>query len=157
MVDRDHRTGSLLYRTAAFAGLRNRVLHMLEMRGRCWNANFGIGFMLVTLAPAGGVHARTLYSFQGGSDDGAFPYADVTLDSAGNLYGTTWQGAGGNCGGYACGTVFKLAPGGTETVLHRFSGGSDGANPLGARRARTKEKHGARPERADQRRGSKRV
>ncbi|HEY2446670.1 MAG TPA: choice-of-anchor tandem repeat GloVer-containing protein, partial [Rhizomicrobium sp.] len=32
-------------------------------------------------------------------------------------------------GVYGCGTVFKLAPDGTETVLHSFKTGSNGANP----------------------------
>jgi uncharacterized repeat protein (TIGR03803 family) len=38
-------------------------------------------------------------------------------------------GGGSGCGGYGCGTVFKLAPDGTETVIHSFKGGSDGAAP----------------------------
>jgi uncharacterized repeat protein (TIGR03803 family) len=33
------------------------------------------------------------------------------------------------CGGSGCGVVFKLDPGGKETVLHSFTGGADGANP----------------------------
>ena len=45
----------------------------------------------------------------------------------GDLFGTT-LGGGANSGG----TVFKLAPDGTETVLHAFGGGSDGAHPLAA-------------------------
>ena len=28
-----------------------------------------------------------------------------------------------------CGIVFKIAPDGTETILHDFTGGSDGQNP----------------------------
>jgi uncharacterized repeat protein (TIGR03803 family) len=46
------------------------------------------------------------------------------MDTKGNLYGTTED-----CGKYGNGTVFALAPGGTETVLHSFAGGNDGANP----------------------------
>jgi uncharacterized repeat protein (TIGR03803 family) len=57
-----------------------------------------------------------LHSFAGGSD-GAEPFAGLIADNAGNLYGTTRNG------------VFKLSPGGTETVLHSFTG-SDGAVPL---------------------------
>jgi uncharacterized repeat protein (TIGR03803 family) len=64
-----------------------------------------------------------LYSFQSGSD-GAFPLAGLISDSAGNLYGTTT-----GCCGESKGTVFKLAPDGTETVLHAFTGGKDGAYP----------------------------
>jgi uncharacterized repeat protein (TIGR03803 family) len=64
-----------------------------------------------------------LHSFQG--TDGAYPYAGVILDSAGNLYGTTAEG-GANGGG----TVFKLTPKGTLTVLHSFDF-TDGAYPLG--------------------------
>ena len=48
------------------------------------------------------------------------------MDDAGNLYGTTSGGGGTSCG---CGTVFKLAPDGIETILHSFAGGSDGAYP----------------------------
>ena len=65
-----------------------------------------------------------LYSFAGGSD-GEHPYAGVIQGSDGNFYGTTYQGG---ASGY--GTVFKLTPSGTETVLYSFAGGSsDGANP----------------------------
>ena len=65
-----------------------------------------------------------LYSFKGGQD-GTFPGARLFRDSAGNLYGTTFQGGLGN------GIVFKLDKTGRETVLYRFRGGSDGANPSG--------------------------
>jgi uncharacterized repeat protein (TIGR03803 family) len=66
-----------------------------------------------------------LYNFIGGSD-GGYPEGSVVLDKKGNLYGTTVSG-----GAYDDGTVFKLTPGGTETVLHSFDG-SDGAYPLAA-------------------------
>ena len=69
-----------------------------------------------------------LHAFTGGSD-GAYPSAGLIMDSGGNLYGTTAGGGGGSCN-LGCGTVFKLAPDGTETVLHAFTGG-DGALPLG--------------------------
>jgi uncharacterized repeat protein (TIGR03803 family) len=68
-----------------------------------------------------------LYSFAGGTD-GATPYAELTFDTNGNLYGTTYYG-----GASSAGTVFQLAPnsGGTwtESLLYSFTGGSDGANP----------------------------
>jgi uncharacterized repeat protein (TIGR03803 family) len=71
-----------------------------------------------------------LYDFHGGSD-GANPRTPLIFDGAGNLYGTTFQGGSTGCGGLGCGTVFKLAADGTETVLHAFAGGDDGAFPLG--------------------------
>ncbi len=66
-----------------------------------------------------------LYKFAGGKD-GSGPGANVTLDKAGNIYGTTDFG-----GSTFDGVVFKLTPDGTETVLHTFKG-SDGAGPDGA-------------------------
>jgi uncharacterized repeat protein (TIGR03803 family) len=59
-----------------------------------------------------------LHSFKGGTDGGV-PSAGVIEDKAGNLYGTTYLGGGTGCGD-ACGTVYKLAPNGTETLLHTF-------------------------------------
>src|ERR1700685_2005705 len=66
-----------------------------------------------------------LYSFTGGAD-GAFPISALVRDSAGNLYGTTTQG-----GSAGAGVVFKLDASGTETVLHNFTGGKDGVDPVG--------------------------
>jgi len=40
------------------------------------------------------------------------------------------MGGGSGCQGYGCGTVFKMTPDGTETVLYRFTGGVDGGYPL---------------------------
>ena len=71
----------------------------------------------------------TLYTFQGGSD-GAYPVGGLIADASGNLYGTTGLGGGTGCGGDGCGTVFKLTPGGAETVLYAFQGNNDGAGPL---------------------------
>jgi uncharacterized repeat protein (TIGR03803 family) len=51
------------------------------------------------------------------------------MDGAGNLYGTTSQGGGSGNNGYGYGTVFKVDKTGTETVLHSFTGGADGASP----------------------------
>jgi uncharacterized repeat protein (TIGR03803 family) len=70
-----------------------------------------------------------LYSFTGGASGGN-PYAGLVRDPAGNLYGTTNYGGDSTCGnGSGCGVVFQLDTTGTETVLYRFTGGADGANP----------------------------
>jgi uncharacterized repeat protein (TIGR03803 family) len=75
------------------------------------------------LSKSGGVWSLTKsYSFNG--SDGSFPLGNVILDSAGNVYGTTMQGAAGY------GTVFELTPSGnswTGQTLHTFTGGDDGA------------------------------
>jgi len=78
-----------------------------------------------------------LYSFTGCSD-GAVPSAGLTLGPDGSLYGTTQVG-GSACGWAGNGTVYKLTPPASvckttlcpwiETVLYRFSGGSDGVYP----------------------------
>src|SRR5262249_47037938 len=46
--------------------------------------------------PDGSWNEKVLYSFKGGSD-GAVPMAGVTLDSTGNLYGTTINGGSTRC------------------------------------------------------------
>jgi uncharacterized repeat protein (TIGR03803 family) len=89
------------------------------------------------VSPPGTAWTETvLYSFAGGND-GAYPYSDLIFDKAGNLYGTTLLGGGPSCyGDLGCGTVFQLAPPATqgapwtETVLYRFTGGSDGGGPF---------------------------
>ncbi len=77
----------------------------------------------------------TIYTFAGGSD-GAGPRARVVIGPDGALYGATFQGGGAGCGMTGCGTVFRLACNTAvcswkETVLHRFTGSTDGAEPLG--------------------------
>ena len=80
------------------------------------------------LSMANGQWTETpLYSFTGGADGGS-PYSALIADQSGNFYGTTYDG-GAN--GY--GTVFELSLANgqwTETVLHPFAGGNDGAYPI---------------------------
>ena len=81
-------------------------------------ADFGTVFKLDTA-----LVETVLHSFTGGAD-GAYPQAGVIRDSEGNLYGTASYGGASNAG-----VVFKLDSAGTETVLHSFAGGVDGAYP----------------------------
>jgi uncharacterized repeat protein (TIGR03803 family) len=72
---------------------------------------------------------KLLYSFKGGRYD-SYPLGNLVLDSAGNLYGTTWSG-----GTYATGTAFELCPHAngkwTKKALHSFGRVKDGSFPFG--------------------------
>jgi uncharacterized repeat protein (TIGR03803 family) len=100
-----------LYGTTAFGG----------------TSGAGIVFELANPEAPAGWTESILYNFSGGSD-GSQPYGGLIFDSAGNLYGTTFQGGASNAG-----TVYELTPGKggawTETVLHSFAGGADGMGP----------------------------
>ena len=52
------------------------------------------------------------------------------MDREGNLYGDTEMGGGTGCGGYGCGTVYKLNKKGTLILLHTFTV-SEGEYPFG--------------------------
>ncbi len=81
---------------------------------------------IVQITPAGKV--SDLYSFGSGQPDGSNPYAVLTQGPNGDLYGVT--ASGGYGGGAGDGTAFELTLGGSEKVLHFFSGGTtDGINP----------------------------
>lgn len=88
------------------------------------NSGHGTVFMLVHNAN-GSFTEKILHNF-GGDPDGAGPVAGVTLDSNGNLYGTTPVG-----GVYGYGTVFELVKANSwaETILHDFQNLNDGATP----------------------------
>jgi uncharacterized repeat protein (TIGR03803 family) len=76
---------------------------------------------------------KILYQFMDGTDGASPGNGDLLFDNAGNIYGTTFSGGDLQaCGGFGCGTVYKLTPSGgawTETVLHSFTAGNDGATP----------------------------
>jgi uncharacterized repeat protein (TIGR03803 family) len=61
------------------------------------------------------------------------PTGNLTIDAAGNLYGTTFAGGSAACNSGGCGVVWELVQNpsgiwGTLSVLHEFTG-ADGANP----------------------------
>jgi uncharacterized repeat protein (TIGR03803 family) len=78
--------------------------------------------------PAG--RETILHSF-GGPPDGQNPTSGVIRDTKGKIYGVTPYGGtvNGNCFGRGCGVVFEVSPIGEETVLYRFTGGTDGGLP----------------------------
>jgi uncharacterized repeat protein (TIGR03803 family) len=70
---------------------------------------------------------EVLYDFPASGTDASHPEGNLVADSAGALYGVSYQG--GNLG---LGTVFRLEPHGrryTESVLYSFQGTADGENP----------------------------
>jgi uncharacterized repeat protein (TIGR03803 family) len=90
----------------------------------------GVVFELVRHKHNGKWTYQRLWTFTGGNDGGA-PAGALTMDSAGNLYGTATQGGTG-----VVGTVFELSKGSTkanwnESVLYNFTGNSDGGEPMG--------------------------
>jgi uncharacterized repeat protein (TIGR03803 family) len=91
----------------------------------------GVLILLVTAITAQAQTFQVLHNFAG--PEGAYPYAGVTMDQAGNLYGTAAHGGhtGGACGSGGCGTVFKLkheASGWILNPLYTFTG-PDGNSP----------------------------
>jgi uncharacterized repeat protein (TIGR03803 family) len=120
---------------ASRAADKNNHVGLVMVRGSA----FALGVLaFATLAGSDRAAAdatyQTLYSFTGGSD-GARPRSGLVMDAAGNLYGTTPMGGTSNLG-----TLFRLAPDGTFTLLHGFAGGRDGAVPTAA--ALTLDSHG---------------
>jgi uncharacterized repeat protein (TIGR03803 family) len=70
------------------------------------NADLGSVFEL-SPEPGGLWNQILLHSFTGG-DDGSRDDVGITLDSRGNVYGTTYAGGGTGCGGSGCGVVFQV-------------------------------------------------
>ena len=108
-----------LYGTTQYGGLSNYCLGGLDQCGIAYK-----------LSPNGnGKWTETvIHEFASGTTDGGNPQYGLTMDSSGNLYGTTASG-----GTYGVGTAFELSPstGGTytETLLHSFAGVPDVAPP----------------------------
>jgi uncharacterized repeat protein (TIGR03803 family) len=109
-------SGGVLYGTAAFGG----------------SSGQGVLFELVPpQAPATQWTETVLFDFDGAAGGGN-PSAGVTFGFDGALYGAAPTG-----GGAGWGVVFRLAPPGpgetgwTETVLHSFTGQTDGGYPNG--------------------------
>ncbi len=101
----------------------------LDSQGNLYGTTEGGGsgsFGTVWEIAAGTNTIRTIASFSGGAD-GAYPYDSVTIDSSGNLYGTTnYDG-----GSASDGTVWEIAHGTHAiTPLASFTG-PNGANPFG--------------------------
>ncbi|HEX3671101.1 MAG TPA: choice-of-anchor tandem repeat GloVer-containing protein [Candidatus Cybelea sp.] len=93
------------------------------------SAGCGIVYRLVPNAGKKLYKLDTLHAFEGAPSDGAASFATLLADKSGDLFGTTFYG-----GEYNGGTVFELRPSSsghyTETILHSFGYGQDGAFPF---------------------------
>ena len=88
---------------------------------------FALLFILLFATPRS-APAQTLTVLHGfGGPDGANSEASLIRDTQGYLYGTTYSG-----GAHGYGTVFMVSASGIEKTLYSFTGGLDGANPLGS-------------------------
>jgi uncharacterized repeat protein (TIGR03803 family) len=117
-------------------GIERELMNTNYQQGNRWNRGYAqtclrslaIAVMFaVSLLAAQSAPAQTytvLHTFSGGADGGVPLYVKLVRDSAGNLYGTTNGG-----GASGLGTLFRLDAKDKETVLHNFTGGTDGKNP----------------------------
>ena len=103
-----------LYGTASDGGLQTCLA---QGCGAVWQ---------LTPNPDGSWTENLIHRFDGA--DGAAPAIALVFDEQGNLYGTA-----GTRGTYTLGAIYELTPNGgtwTDTTLHQFTGGWDGAgNP----------------------------
>jgi len=98
-----------------------------NLYGTTSSGGYNLHGTVFKLDPAG--NETVLYAFKG-EPDGSQPNGELIQDAAGNFYGTTLWGGTGKCQSRNCGVVFKLDTNGNETLLHSFSGGADGGNPV---------------------------
>ena len=96
-----------------------------NLYGTSYNGGVG-GFGTIFSVSTSGSE-KVVYSFKGGTKDGANPTGGLTLGSDGSFYGTTQQG-----GTQSMGTIFKLSTTGAVSILHNFNTFVDGAFPWGA-------------------------
>jgi len=96
-----------------------------NLYGATWTGGYGVdgGNGVVFELRKTGKEA-VLHRFVFSGKAGYHPAGGVNRDAHGNLYGTTVFG-----GAFDCGTVFKVDKTGKETLLHSFTGLSDGGFP----------------------------
>ena len=126
--------GAFTFATALGTGVNYAVTVNTQPTGQTCNVmNFGAGTIgaanvtTVSVTCTTGTPTATetvLHSFGATATDGTLPMADLIIDGSGNFYGTTETGGPNNVG-----TVFKITPASTETILYSFTGASDGGNP----------------------------
>jgi uncharacterized repeat protein (TIGR03803 family) len=129
---------SVVFSFTAPTGSRPRAGVVLDSAGNLWGttslgggANLGTVFRLTLNGNSW--NETFLHSFTGA--DGANPYAALTLDTQGEVFGTARAGGSPACtfAAAGCGVVFEFQPSGngfTENTIYAFTGGADGAAPI---------------------------
>ncbi len=91
-------------------------------------ASLAILILLVVVSKS--TLAQHLRQFNFWGSNGASPNSGLALDNSGNFYGSTFIG-----GRTDLGVIYEISqiPGGgaTQAVIYSFTGGTDGANPIG--------------------------
>lgn len=107
--------------------------------GGAYGGEYNGGTVFELSPKAGGIWKESiLHDFNPNTTDGFVPSGGVILDSAGNLYGTTYYGGVYNdCDGAGCGMAFELTPKASgswvERAVHNFQNdGTDGYGPAGS-------------------------
>ena len=77
---------------------------MANLRRNVFKPAIFLALLFTGARPTQAQTLTTLYSFTNGTD-GSYPYAGVTMDSSGNLYGAATGG-----GQYGWGTIFEIVP-----------------------------------------------
>ena len=99
--------------------------HSGNLYGTTLGGGSGYGTVYEATHSGGQWTESVIYSFT--PNQGSGPHSELTIDSFGNMYGTT------DAGGSGLGTVYRLSPSGggwTESVLTTFTGGNNGAEPF---------------------------
>ena len=92
----------------------------------------GCGVIFSIARTASGYRERIVHAFAG--PDGADPDGTLTVAANGAIYGTAEAGGGTGCRNHGCGIAYELVASSdaySETILHRFRGGSDASIPRG--------------------------
>lgn len=90
----------------------------------------------ISLLPALTTYANLVPGPSGklyGANEGNVPNPSLIFDSAGNLYGSTFEGGSGCSSLPGCGTVFRLSirnGAWSESVIHAFTDQADGNSPV---------------------------
>lgn len=86
---------------------------------------YGSGTLYRATLNGAAVDVTLVHAFKGWAFDAGFPLATPIEDSAGNLYGTSEKGGYTNLG-----AAWEVAPDGTVSLLHAFTGSTtDGSQP----------------------------